>query len=117
MRSIILKGEPRSTQHIYKYTCRGRFSTMYMSAEGKALKESYRKQAKEQWIHKPRTGDIKLDITLYFGTKRRADIDNFNKLAFDSLTGIVFEDDSQIQEMTIRKNYDKILPRIEILIK
>ena len=45
------------------------------------------------------------DITLYFGTKRRADLDNFNKLSLDALSGIVYEDDSQIAELHLKRDY------------
>lgn len=114
---ITLLGEPKSTQNCYKYACRGKFGTFYMSKVGKDMKESYFYQVKNQWKKKPIKGDVILDVTLYFGTKRRADIDNFNKLMFDSLTGVVFEDDSQVQEMTIRKKYDKMSPRIELIVK
>jgi hypothetical protein len=33
----------------------------------------------------PLEGDIAVSITLYFGTKRRADLDNFNKLSLNAL--------------------------------
>lgn len=38
---ITLTGEPKSTQHIYRNTCRGGYSSTYMSSEGKAIKEGY----------------------------------------------------------------------------
>lgn len=85
-----------------------------MSAVGKALKESYQWEAKAQWRKKPFEGDIAVDIILYFGTKRRSDLDNFNKLSLDALTGIVYHDDSQICELRITRGYDKQNPRIEI---
>jgi Holliday junction resolvase RusA-like endonuclease len=56
--------------------------------EGKALKEAYQWEARAQWNGKPLTGDIEVSITLYFGTKRRADLDNFNKLSLDALSRI-----------------------------
>ena len=113
---ITLKGEPKSTGHIYRFTCRGSFPSMYMNKEGKSLKESYQWQAKSQYKNKLTTESIKLEVDLYFGTKRRQDIDNFNKLIYDALTGIVWEDDSQIQEVRTRKLYDKQNPRVEITI-
>ena len=42
-----------------------------------------------------------------------ADLDNFNKLALDALTGIAYDDDSQIAELTVKRAYDKTKPRIE----
>jgi len=53
-------------------------------------------------------------MTLFFGTKRRADLDNFNKLSLDTLTGIVYEDESQIAELHLKRAYDKARPRIEV---
>jgi Holliday junction resolvase RusA-like endonuclease len=35
-------------------------------------------------------------------------------LSLDALTGIVYEDDSQIAEMTLKRAYDKQRPRIDI---
>lgn len=85
-----------------------------MTPAGKALKEQYQWEARSQWKGKPLQGDIEVSITLYFGTKRKADLDNFNKLSLDALTGIVWEDDSQIADMRVRRAYDKTRPRIEI---
>ncbi len=116
MKTIILHGEPKSTSHIYKMTCRGRFASMYMSKEGKMIKESYIKQTKLQWANKAIKGDVRVYIELYFGTKRKSDIDNFGKLLLDSLTGICWVDDSQIVDMRVVKKYDKNKGRIEITI-
>lgn len=113
---ITLLGEPKSTQHIYGQTCRGGYMVKYMTKEGKALKEDYQWQAKSQWKKKMLTGDLSISVSFFFGTKRKADIDNFSKILFDALTGIVWEDDSQIQEVTLRKFLDKSNPRIEITI-
>ena len=112
---IVLSGEPKSTQHIYRYACRGNFPCMYMTAQGKALKEQYQWEAKSQWKQPPLTGTIALRVDLYFGTRRRTDIDNFNKLSLDALTGIIYEDDNQITEVSIAKHFDKAKPRIEIM--
>lgn len=52
---------------------------------------------------------------MYFGTKRRVDWDNYHKLSCDALSGIAYEDDSQIRRVNgIDMLYDKINPRIEI---
>ena len=89
---------------------------MYMSKEGGAIKNSYIKQSTLQWANKPLTGDVTVHIKLYFGDKRRRDIDNYGKLLLDSLSGVIYEDDIQIQKMTVEKFYDKENPRIEITI-
>jgi Holliday junction resolvase RusA-like endonuclease len=77
-----------------------------MTKEGHALKEQYQWEARSQWKGKPLAG-----------TKRRADLDNFNKLSLDALTDIAYLDDSQIAKLTIERGYDKARPRIEVLIK
>lgn len=87
-----------------------------MTSEGKRLKEQYQWEAKAQWKGKPLAGDVAVSITLYFGTKRKADWDNFHKLSMDALSGIAYADDSQIKRATVAIAYDKPRPRIEIAV-
>lgn len=116
MVTITLLGEPKSTSHIYKVACRP-FPSVYMSKDGKTIKESYQWQAKSQYKGKPMAGSLKIDVGLYFGTKRKSDIDNFSKLLLDALKGLVFVDDSQIMEASFSKHYDKENPRIVLTVK
>jgi len=85
-----------------------------MSAEGKSLKELYQWQAKSQWKSPLLKGDLRVEAHIFYRDKRKRDIDNGNKILFDSLTGIVFDDDSQIQQLYLVKSYDKQDPRVEI---
>jgi Holliday junction resolvase RusA-like endonuclease len=87
-----------------------------MSKQGKDLKEDYQWQIKSQYKGKLLSGSLKIEIWLYFGTKRISDWDNFHKLSMDALSGLVYEDDSQIVEAQVVKAYDKENPRIEIYI-
>jgi len=112
LQKIILLGNPLSTNHIYKR--HGNF--IYLSKEGKNLKESYMWQIKSQYRGEPLIGSVKLTVELYFGDKRIRDIDNYNKLLLDACSGLLFIDDKQITELTIKKFYDKENPRIEILL-
>ena len=111
--NIILSGNPISTNSIY----RRHGNIIYMSKSGKDLKTSYQWEAKSQW-KKPVTecNDIRVDIALYFKDNRIRDIDNYCKILLDSLTGIVWKDDKQIQSMRVSKYIDKNNPRIEIYI-
>lgn len=109
---IELSGNPKSTQQCYRHSNRA----TYMTTTCHALKTSYQYQAKEQWKKPPTKDDLVVVVTLYFGDKRKRDIDNFNKLWMDALEGVVYEDDSQIRQLTISKDYDKENPRIEIYI-
>lgn len=110
---IVLFGEPKSTQHLYKITCRP-YPSIYMTPEAKALKEDYAWQARAQW--KQPMIDVPFGMTVHFfhKTKRKQDIDNFNKAMLDSMSRIVFSDDNLIQEMHSFKHHDPASPRIEI---
>ncbi len=87
-----------------------------MTPAGKALKEQYQWEAKVQWRGKLLQGEVTATVRFFFGTKRKADLDNFNKLWQDALSGIVYEDDSQIAELHLYRGYDKERPRIEVAI-
>jgi Holliday junction resolvase RusA-like endonuclease len=111
-----LKGNPKSTQRIYRFTCRGNFPSMYMTAEGKQIKETYQWELKSQKA-KLFKGDISLSMEIFFNTKGKHDIDNFNKLILDAGTGILWEDDNQIVSLNITKYYDKENPRIDLVVE
>lgn len=113
---IILEGQPKSTQHCYLYSSRGGSVRGYMASQCKALKEDYQWQTRSQFKGEPLTGPLSVTMTIYHGDKRVRDIDNYNKLVFDAMSGIVYEDDGQIETLTITKRYDKKRPRIEILV-
>jgi len=109
---INLKGNPQSTNHIYKR----HGNIIYLSKAGKDLKLSYKEQIAEQYKRKPLTGDVDLRLELFFGDKRIRDIDNYNKLVLDACTGLLWDDDKQIMSLLIIKNYDKQNPRIEMVL-
>ena len=111
---LVLTGAPKSTNTIYRSTTAGGFHRRYMSADGKAIKESYQYQAQAQHNGEITTLPVKVTAVLFFGDKRIRDIDNHNKLWMDALSGIVWEDDKQVMELTVRKDYDKENPRIEL---
>lgn len=87
-----------------------------MTKKGKELKQSYVEQATEQYKKKILSSLLSLEIHLYFGDERVRDWDNFHKISMDSMTGIVWEDDSQIMKSIVEKHKDKENPRIEIYI-
>jgi len=111
---IVLLGEPKSTQHVYKITCRP-YPTIYMSAEGKSIKSDYEQQAKEQWQGRAMIDEpFGMTVRYFHKTKRKQDIDNFAKIMLDSMSRTVFSDDNLIYEMHSFKFHDPLSPRIEI---
>ena len=111
---ITLTGNPPSTSHIYKYRSTGKFLMSYMSKEGKEAKKRFQEEFKEQYGEIPLVGDLKLTVVYFWGDRRVRDIDNFSKLWMDAGTGIVWSDDNQISELTLKRDYCKECPRIEI---
>jgi len=114
---IILKGNPLSTQHIYRSACRGRFPTRYMIKQGKERKAQYQLEAREQYNGEIILVDVFVEMTLFFKTRRKRDPDNYGKLELDSLEGIVYENDCQIQKLLTIREYSKENPRTELEIK
>lgn len=87
-----------------------------MSEEGKTTKEAYQWEIKSQYHDKPVKDFISVVIELYFATDRKRDVDNFNKLILDAASGLLYEDDSQIQELIVRKFVDAKNPRVQLFI-
>jgi len=113
MPKIILKGNPLSTQSAYLQHGKIRF----MKKEAKERKEQYSWEAKSQWKKKVTDKPLSIRIDIFFGDKRIRDWDNYHKLSMDALSGIVWEDDSQIKEAHVTVSYNKENPRMEITIK
>jgi len=88
-----------------------------MKKEAKQLKDSYILQTKTQYKWPILKDSIEIQIKLYFWDKRVRDWDNYHKLSMDALSGIIFEDDSQIKKATVEvMDIDRDQPRIELVI-
>lgn len=61
------------------------------------------------------TVPIRVELYLFFPTKQRRDLDNVKAL-IDAMTGVCWNDDSQIYELVIRKYHDKEDPRVEVIV-
>ena len=118
-RSVMIKltvpGNPLSVNHLYGQHGKRRF----LYAAGKKYKELVAKVATDAVKGKklPTSEDIALMvITYYFPDRRRRDVTNYDKSPIDALTGIIYDDDCQIQMVVLRKSIDKANPRTEIMI-
>ena len=90
---------------------------IHISNKGKEFKRAAQEIILEKFPEQsPLKCNIELNLELHFKHKRARDIDNYNKALLDSMTGIIYEDDSQITSMKIRKfigsDSDKILIKI-----
>ena len=59
---------------------------------------------------------LKIDIKLHFKDKRKRDVDNYLKAIFDSLTGVVIEDDSLIKKCVVEK-FESDKEYVEIILE
>lgn len=109
---ITLKGNQISTQHAYGQ--RGKIR--YMKKDAKSLKDSYILQAKMQYKGKPIKTSLSVYIRLFFNSNHVRDWDNWHKLSMDSLSNIIYDNDSQVKLATIQMMpIDKEAPRIELI--
>ena len=89
--------------------------------EGIVRSYSYRGKDKYDWKKKLsklfyqkkplKKGDVKLKMTFWSKKKvePRKDLDNMVKTVMDSLTGIIYEDDSQVVEIYAKKEINNLL--------
>lgn len=118
MKKYIYNIKPVSTNQAYRKRQRG--FGMYMTDEGTQFKEfvfyETIKQGKQKFFYKDTK--LKMFIWLSWKHKYRRDIDNHVKLLIDSLQGILFEDDTQIDELWVKRQslgIDRIMLGIEEL--
>lgn len=81
------KGRPRFTN--------GRVLTDAKTREAEETFQWRLRQAKA----KPFSGPVKVEMHFHRSDKRRADLDNLVKLAWDSMNGLCYGDDSQVIEL------------------
>ena len=112
-RTIIFVGEPLSTQHIYGSNGRG---GRFLKRDAAALKQQYWFEAKTQWQYEVQDRPFALRIDFFFKDRKRRDLENHLKLVCDALTGIVYEDDSQIDDLHILRHHDPDRPRTELTV-
>ena len=111
---VSLDQAPPSINHYYGKPIIKRFVSVYVTKEGKQFKKDLDAQVIDQILF---AGDLKVTINLTFPTRRKNDIDNYNKAVLDALTGLVYVDDSQIVELHVFKKYVKNKPKTMIVIE
>lgn len=64
----------------------------------------------------PAQGPLAAYLVFYFA-RRGADLDNRIKVALDSMNGLCYIDDKQVDEIHAKRRYDSRRPRVEIVIE
>lgn len=101
---------PPSTNHLYGA---GRGGSRFLKPEVRDAKEAIGWEARSQYQGKPLTGPLTAEVRLYWPTRANHDVDNIKAL-LDALSGVVYVDDGQIQQLLIVKAVDKENPRVEM---
>ena len=100
---------PPSTNHLYG----GRGSKVFMLPGVRIAKEAIAWEARSQFHGKPLEGHLAVEVDLFWPDRRNHDVDNIKSL-LDALTGIVWNDDGQIQDLHTKKAVDRTNPRVEM---
>lgn len=106
---LLFKTFPLTTNSLYAHVGRRRFLTQ----KARDNKQALGWEARGQFTGTPHIGLLSLKLAFWWPDKRKHDIDNLKTL-LDSLTGIVWEDDSQIVELHVTKGVDRENPRLEM---
>lgn len=68
-------------------------------------------------LRPPHSGRASVEALVVVASKRRSDLDNFAKQLGDAGNGLLWEDDSQIDEWLIRRRVDRENPRVEVVVR
>ncbi len=115
---IVIEGTPPSVNHLYGHRAMGKRVIKYKLPRAK----EYTKQLGEAFLkkypkHLPFLGQCEMLIRVYYGNRRKRDIDNVGKVVLDSFNKLVYDDDSQIKRLVLEKLYLKGKGKTEIVIE
>ena len=101
----------------YQYLKQNKFRK-YITKKGREYKEELEKHFIEAMGDKPIINEnCKVDITLYFNTKHKHDVDNYAKPILDCMSEIIFTDDRLVIDLRVRKYYNPNTSKIIIYVK
>jgi Holliday junction resolvase RusA-like endonuclease len=111
--SLVIPMTPVSVNH-YKKPRRGGFG-YFVTKEAKAFKQAVALVARKRSVQ---ADSYKVSILIALGKGQKGDLDNFSKLALDSLVDAgVIHSDAAICELFMQKIRDILNPRTEITVE
>lgn len=87
---------------------------VYLSKKYREAKNDLKEEVAVQYDGELLEEDLCLNVLFYFGDRRRRDIDAYLKIIMDSMEGIVYKDDVQVNELHVFKVVDTDNPRTEV---
>lgn len=107
---------PVSVNQYYRAILRGRICCSILSKKGREFKERIANLVSDSQ-KQPTDKPVMVVIKLYPPDRRKRDLDNYLKSLLDSLTGIAYVDDSQINCLAISREDVVKGGKVEIKIK
>jgi len=95
-----------------RYWATNRKGVVYETDEAKAYKQEVALMTRHV---RPLPGELCINFTV-FRPRKCGDLDNYEKIMFDALQGIAYENDNQIVEIHSFREDDKDNPRVEFLV-
>jgi len=99
---------PPTVNHMYR-RLRGHLA---LTPEALAFRHAVRMIAMVQGVT-PLVGPVAVFLDVY-RPRRRGDLDNLLKATIDSLNGVAYLDDQQVEQITAVRYDDKRAPRVEV---
>ena len=120
--------EPMAPAHPIRFTVegvprpkararRGAGGRWYTPQATKAYEAAVGWSARAAGVRDAYEGPVRLTVGLWFPDHRRRDVDNCAKSICDALNGIVYLDDSQVVELTVRRYVDRERPRADVTVE
>ena len=110
------KGRPRFTKSGFTYTPKDtkEYEQAVRVAAIAALTEW---RGEHEGVHWNASGPFALRVFLFMGDKRKRDLDNCLKSISDALNKLLYNDDSQIDELFCLRDYDARSPRAVVTVE
>lgn len=112
--NFIVYGNTVSKSNSYRIAGNRLYKTQAVKDWELLIKQSASVTKPQNWMH---TQSYNVSVKIFWPNKRRKDIDNISKSLLDSMAGILYEDDSQVQELHLYRGFDKQNPRIEVSVE
>lgn len=119
MLSLTIPGVAPSVNHMYVNAYRNGRRMRVLSADAETWSYAVSMLAKKEvrdtgWAMAKKGEKVVAEVKVYWPDRKRRDVENVGKLLWDSLQGIVYEDDSWILPRYMDFVVDRENPRIEI---
>lgn len=113
---LVIAGNPPTMNHVYRnISIRKRVTTYEGGVWKRGVQLLAKNEIQKQKWQMTQNEKIVAEVLVYWPTKRRRDVENIGKLLWDSLEGIVYDNDAWLLPRYMDFHHDKVNPRVEII--